>query len=96
MVCMATDMVPLLRAEIARWRGRCGRHVRADPARVAGEGMGGDVGQQPGGGDGAADEDSVEPPETAQRGVATGVGRHSGGAAHGHDSVQVRLSGIYP
>jgi DNA-binding response OmpR family regulator len=97
MVDVATGMVAVARAAGAR-RRRCGarRHLRTDPARVAGKGMGGDVGQHPGDGDRAADENAVEPPEAAQRGVATGVGGHSGGAAHGHDSVEVRLRGIYP
>ena len=97
MAGVATGMAAQVRAGGGGRRGlRGGRHPCARPARMAREGMGGDVGQQAGGGDRTADQDSVQTPETAQRGVTTRVGGHSGGAAHGHDCVEVRLSGIYP
>jgi hypothetical protein len=65
-------------------------------ALVAREGVGGDVGQQPGGGDGGPDEHPVERSEAAKPGVAAGMGVCAQRSAHEHDSVQIRLSGIYP
>jgi DNA-binding response OmpR family regulator len=58
--------------------------------------MGGDIREETGGGDGGADQHPVDDPQTAKPGVTAGVRRRSEGAAHDHDSVQIRLSGIYP
>jgi len=79
-----------------RCRGHGGWRAGGRPALVARKGVGGDIGQQPGGDDGAADENSVERAESTKPSVAAGMGRRYEGASHDHDCVQVRLSGFYP
>ena len=89
--------VPGFGAGASRRCRRAGRRRGRDrPPLVAGEGVGGDIREETGGGDGTADQHPVDDPQTAKPAIAAGVRRRSEGAAHDHDSVQIRLSGIYP